>query len=266
MSAPLLTTKLHIPTTRSDAVPRPRLIELLDQGLARKLTLIAAPAGFGKTTLIADWLNHQRLEARDLRLGESSLASSSQPPASRVAWLSLDADDNDPVHFLTYLIAALQTTDPAIGQAVRAFLGAPHLPSLTTLLTLLINDLANLPGHLILVLDDYHVVTNAEVHTAISFLLDHLPSQIHLVITTRDEPPLPLARMRVRGQINELHLHDLRFTVEEAATFLIHTMGLAVTAEEVQTLEQRTEGWVAGLQMAALSLQGSARAHGAGAL
>ncbi len=266
MSAPLLTTKLHIPATRSDAVLRPRLIELLDQGLARKLTLIAAPAGFGKTTLIAAWLDHQRLEASDLRLGESSLTSSPQPLAPRVAWLSLDDDDNDPVRFLTYLIAAVRTINPAIGPAALAFLGAPQLPSFTTLLTLLINDLSNLSDRIILVLDDYHAVTNAEVHTAMIFLLDHLPPQLHLVLTTRDEPPLPLARMRVRGQVNELYLHDLRFTVEEAAAFLTQTMGLAVTAEEVRTLEHRTEGWVAGLQMAALSLQGSARAHGARAL
>src|SRR6266545_3198055 len=199
MSAPLLTTKLHIPATRSDAVLRPRLIELLDQGLARKLTLIAA------------WLDHQRLEASDLRLGESSLTSSPQPLAPRVAWLSLDDDDNDPVRFLTYLIAAVRTINPAIGPAALAFLGAPQLPSFTTLLTLLINDLSNLSDRIIMVLDDYHAVTNAEVHTAMIFLLDHLPPQLHLVLTTRDEPPLPLARMRVRGQVNELYLHDLRF-------------------------------------------------------
>jgi LuxR family transcriptional regulator, maltose regulon positive regulatory protein len=269
MSPSLLTTKLYIPATRSDAVPRPRLLELLDRGLACKLTLIAAPAGFGKTTLIADWL--RQIETAELRI-EKHLDPGSNSQFSilnsqfKIAWLSLDDDDNDPVHFLTYLIAAVRTIDPAIGQAALAFLGAPQLPSFTTLLTLLINDLASLPDRIVLVLDDYHVVTNAEVHTAITFLLDHLPPQLHLVMTTRDEPPLPLARMRARGQVHELHLHDLRFTVEEAAAFLTQTMGLAVTAEEVQTLEQRTEGWIAGLQMAALSLQGSARAHGASAL
>jgi LuxR family maltose regulon positive regulatory protein len=265
MSAALLTTKLYIPATRSDAVLRPRLIALLDQGLARKLTLIAAPAGFGKTTLIAAWLN-ARTEDRGLRAEPAPLSPPSSSLSTRAAWLSLDDDDNDPVRFLTYLIAAVQTIDPAIGQTALAFLGAPQLPSVATLLTLLINDLASLSDQIVLILDDYHVVTNAEVHTAITFLLDHLPPQLHLVMTTRDEPPLPLARLRVRGQVYELHLHDLRFTVEEAAAFLTHTMGLAVTVEEVQTLEQRTEGWVAGLQMAALSLQGYARAYGASAL
>jgi LuxR family transcriptional regulator, maltose regulon positive regulatory protein len=274
MSAPLLTTKLYIPTTRSDAVPRPRLNALLDRGLASKLTLIAAPAGFGKTTLIAAWLHS--VERRAQSVEQDSAVTSTHAPgqslyalrsnALRSAWLSLDDDDNDPVRLLTYLIAAVRTIDPAIGQAALAFLGAPQLPSYTTLLTLLINDLASLPERIILVLDDYHVVTNAEVHTAITFLVDHLPPQLHLVITTRDEPALPLARMRVRGQVNELHLHDLRFTIEEAAAFLTHTMGLVMTPEEVQTLERRTEGWIAGLQMAALSLQGSTRAHGASTL
>jgi LuxR family maltose regulon positive regulatory protein len=265
MSALLLTTKLYIPATRSDAVLRPRLIELLDRGLARKLTLIAAPAGFGKTTLIAAWLAPND-ERRTMNDEEASHRSSFCVHRFRAAWLSLDDDDNDPVRFLTYLIAAVRTIDPAIGQTALAFLGTPQLPSFTTLLTLLINDLSSLRDRIVLVFDDYHVVTNAEVHSAITFLLDHLPPQLHLVITTRDEPPLPLARMRVRGQINELHLHDLRFTVEEAAAFLTQTMGLAVTSEEVQTLEQRTEGWAAGLQMAALSLQGSTRAHGASAI
>jgi LuxR family maltose regulon positive regulatory protein len=252
-------------------VPRPRLIELLDRGLACKLTLIAAPAGFGKTTLIASWLADKAKGKRqkvkeDATEDENVLPFTFSLVPSKVAWLSLDDDDNDPVRLLTYLIAAVRTIEPAIGQTALAFLGTPQLPSYTTLLTLLINDLASLPGRSVLVLDDYHVVTNAEVHTAITFLLDHLPPQLHLVMTARDEPPLPLARLRVRGQVNELHLHDLRFTVEEAAAFLTHTMGLAVTSEEVQTLEDRTEGWVAGLQMAGLSLQGSARAHGAWAL
>jgi LuxR family maltose regulon positive regulatory protein len=236
----------------------------------RKLTLIAAPAGFGKTTLIAAWLAARSAEFSVLssKFTDPTPTQNSKPKTQnlKAAWLSLDDDDNDPVRLLTYLIAAMQTIDPAIGRAALTFLGAPQLPSFTTLLTLLINDLASLPNRIVLVLDDYHVVTNAEVHTAISFLLDHLPSQIHLVMTTRDEPPLPLARLRVRGQVHELHLHDLRFTVEEAAAFLTHTMGLAMTVEEVQTLEQRTEGWAAGLQMAALSLLGSARAHGASAI
>jgi LuxR family maltose regulon positive regulatory protein len=162
MSAPLLTTKLHIPATRSDAVLRPRLIALLDQGLTRKLSLIAAPAGFGKTTLIAAWLASRSIE----------LSHAEKTQYFKAAWLSLDDDDNDPVRFLTYLIAAVRTIDPAIGQAALAFLGAPQLPSFTTLLTLLINDLANLSDRIVLILDDYHVVTNAEVHTAITFLLE----------------------------------------------------------------------------------------------
>lgn len=247
MSTPILITKLSIPTRRADWVVRPRLIERLDQGLKRKLTLLSAPAGFGKTTLIASWLHG---------LGDRH----SDPP--NVAWLSLEDDDNDPLRFLTHFIAAWQTVDPSVGQTARHFLDTPRVPELSRLMTLLINDLASLPDQSLLVLDDYHVINRSELQSAIAFFLDHLPTHCHLVIATREEPSLPLHRLRVRWEVTEIRLQDLRFTSEEAADFLNSTMGLKLTAEAAQTLEDKTEGWIAGLQMAALSLRGRARRLG----
>ena len=236
MSTPLLTTKLYIPPTRPELVPRPHLIERLNGGLNRKLTLISAPAGFGKTTLVSEWV-----------------AGCGRP----VAWVSLDEGDNDLIRFLTYLVAALQTVDAGIGQDVSAVLQSPQLPPLESLLTLLINDLAgNREGcPYVLVLDDYHVIHAPAVHKALVFLLDHLPPQLHLVILTREDPPVPLPRLRVQQQITDIRAQDLRFTVEEATQFFNQTMGLRLTALDVAALESRTEGWIAGLQMAALTMQ-----------
>jgi len=248
MSTLILTTKLSIPPRRPDWVARPRLIERLDQGLNHKLTLISAPAGFGKTTLIASWLHN---------------LSERQQLAPRVAWLSLEEDDNDPARFLTHFIAALQKIDRAAGQTARQFLETPHIPQLNHLMTLLINDLAALPQQGVLVLDDYHLINAAEMQTAIAFFLDHLPPNFHLVIVTREEPPLPLPRLRVRCEVVEIRLQDLRFTAEETALFF-RTMGLALTAETAQALEDRTEGWIAGLQMAALSLRGRTASEAGG--
>ncbi len=235
MSTPILTTKLYIPPPRPNVVLRPRLSERLNEGLHRKLTLIAAPAGFGKTTLASAWL-----------------ASCEW----RAAWLSLDEGDSDPTRFLTYLVAALQTIAPTIGAGVMGVLQAPQPPPIESILTALLNDITTIPDHVVLVLDDYHVLDARPVDDALVFLLEHLPPQLHLVITTREDPPLPLARFRVRNQLIELRDTDLRFTPAEAAGFLTQVMGLNLSTEDIDALEVRTEGWIAGLQLAALSLQG----------
>ncbi len=239
---PILATKLYVPQPRADVVPRPRLRARLDRGIAGPLTVIAAPAGFGKTTLLAEWL--------------ATVSHKPDAPirAEQAAWLSLDAGDNDPVQFLRYLVAALQTVAPEIGRATLVVLQAAQAPPIDLLLLLLANDLSALPNPCILVLDDYHVIDAPAVHQALTFLLDHLPPQLHLVIATRVDPPLPVARLRVRRQLAELRAHDLRFTPEEAALFLREVMELPLSVEDVWALEERTEGWIAGLQLAALSL------------
>ncbi|HEX6778590.1 MAG TPA: LuxR C-terminal-related transcriptional regulator, partial [Ktedonobacterales bacterium] len=235
MTTPILATKLYVPQPRPNVVVRPRLIERLNEGLRHKLTLISAPAGFGKTTLISEWL-----------------ACGEQP----VAWLSLDEGDNDPARFLTYLVAALQTIAASVGEGMLGALQSPQPPPTETILTALLNDLVNIAEHFILVIDDYHVLDAKPVDHALTFLLEHLPPQMHLVIATREDPQLPLARLRAGGQLTELRVVDLRFTPAEAAQFLNQVMGLALSAENIAALETRTEGWVAGLQLAAISLQG----------
>ncbi len=235
MSTPILTTKLYSPPTRPEFVPRPRLIERLNDGLQRKLTLISAPAGFGKTTLVSDWLHQSKVPT---------------------AWLSLDEGDNDPTRFLAYLVAALQTIAANMGEGVLAVLQAPQPPPTESILTALLNEITSIPDNFVLVLDDYHVIEAKPADNALTFLLEHLPPQMHLVIATREDPHLPLARLRARGQLTELRAADLRFTPGEAATFLNQVMGLGLSAEEVTSLETRTEGWIAGLQLAALSMRG----------
>jgi LuxR family maltose regulon positive regulatory protein len=245
----LLKTKLHIPKPRPDLIARPRLVEQLNAGLDKKLVLLSAPPGFGKTTLLSEWIAHCKFEAERL---------DAQPPTSnsqRCAWFALDPGDNDPARFFTYLIAAFQTIDPAIGESVVMMLRLPQLASVESLLTPLLNDLAGLSRHLTLVLDDYHVVENETIHNAITFLLDHLPEQMRLVIATRADPPLPLARWRARDRLVELRAHDLMWNADEAAAFLNKTMRLNLARAEIAALTDRTEGWIAGLQMAALSLQ-----------
>ena len=235
MSAPILTTKLYIPAAQSNVVQRQRLIERLNQGLPRKLTLISASAGFGKTTLLSEWI------------------SGCGRPA---AWLSLDERDSDPTRFLLYLIAALQTIAPHIGESVSGSLKSAQPPSAESILTILLNDIATVPDEFVLILDDYHAVDGTSVDEILSFLLEHLPAQMHLIIATREDPHLPLARLRVRGHLNELRASDLRFTHGEAAEFLNQAMGLNLSAEDIATLDTRTEGWIAGLQLAAISMQG----------
>ena len=232
---PILQTKLFVPTTRRERVPRPVLIARLNEGLGGKLTLISAPAGFGKTTLVADWL--QQLDRPS-------------------AWISLDEADNDPVRLCTYVLAALQRIQPEIGQTAQAMLQAPQSPSQDLLLTCLVNDVAGTEQPFVLVLDDYHLIQAPAIHEAITFLLDHMPPQMHLALTSRADPPLPIALLRGRGQLCELYAADLRFSPDEAAAFLNEVMGLALSAEQVAALERRTEGWITGLQLAALSIQG----------
>jgi LuxR family maltose regulon positive regulatory protein len=235
MAAPLLATKLYIPPVRSELVSRPRLIERLNEGVDRKLTLVSAPAGFGKTTLVAEWLN--RVEC----------------PCT---WLSLDKGDNDPVQFVTYVIAALQKVDEGIGQAAQGLLGAPQLPPTESLVTLLINDMAATPQPFVLVLDDYDTIQTESIHQAVEFLIEHQPPQVQLVLVTRQDPPLPLPRLRVRRQVVEICEEDLRFTADEAGDFLNQALGLDLDPQIIAALEARTEGWIAGLQLAALSVQG----------
>jgi LuxR family maltose regulon positive regulatory protein len=269
MSTPILATKLYIPPPRSKVVPRPRLIERLDEGLpaGRKLTLISAPAGFGKTTLVGEWLAglwHRPPHRPDGLPG-------GQVGGRPAAWLSLDEGDNDLTRFLAYLVAALQTLAvphrdatqseaegiaPNIGAGVLAALQSPQPPPIELMLTALLNEITTIPDSFVLVLDDYHVIEAEPVDHALTFLVEHLPPQMHLVIATREDPHLPLARLRVRGQLTELRAADLRFTPAEAAEFLNQVMGLTLSAEDIAALETRTEGWIAGLQMAALSMQG----------
>jgi LuxR family maltose regulon positive regulatory protein len=254
-----------MPRPRGALVPRPRLLARIDAGLALPLTLIAAPAGFGKTTLLAEWIASRSSELRVMSSELSELQATQNSKLKtqnfRVAWLTLDAADNDPNTFLRYLIAALRTAAPAAGTLALALLEETQPPPLTTLLTTLINDLDETAGHaphaasIILVLDDYHLITSPAVHSALAFLVDHLPHTLHLVIGSREDPPLPLARMRARGQIAELRAPDLRFSPDEAATFLRDIMGLALKASEIAALEARTEGWVAGLQLAAVAMR-----------
>ena len=232
-----MATKLYIPTSRRRIVVRPRLVEWLNEGLAagHRLTLVSAPAGFGKTTLVSEWS-----------------AGCGRP----VAWLSLDDGDSDLGRFLAYLIAALQTVAPGIGEGVLAALQSPQPPPPEPTLTALLNDIAAIPRDVVIVLDDYHVLEAKPVDDALAFLVEHLPPNVHLVIATREDPALPLARWRVRGQMTELRATDLRFTPTEAAGFLNQVMDLDLSAEEITALDSRTEGWIAGLQLAAISLQG----------
>ena len=241
MTTPLLTTKLHIPPRRPELVPRRQLIERLQAGLHHKLTLISAPAGFGKTTLASSWVSE--LPAA----GGSEIA---------VGWLSLDEQDNDPVRFLTYLVAALRTFDPEIGSEALRSLQAPHPPHPETVMASIVNELAARPQQVVLVLDDYQVLTELGIHRSVEFLIDHQPAQLHLVITSRHDPPLPLSRLRARGQLTEIRQPDLRFTPDESESFLRDSMGLPLSASQIQALEQSTEGWITGLQLAALSMQG----------
>ena len=235
MTLPILQTKFYVPPPRTHMVARPHLLARLARDGLRPLTLVSAPAGFGKTTLVSEWLAQRN---------------------QSVAWLSLNEDDNDPARFLHYLLAALQLHHPQIGETARLLLDAPQAPPPKAILTLLLNDLSTLTTPLLLVLDDYHLIHSQPIHEALAFLIDHLPPTLQLVITSRIDPPWPLSRWRVRNQLTEIRAADLRFTADEAAIFLNEVMGLKLTSTAIATLETRTEGWIAGLQLAALSMHG----------
>ena len=247
----LLESKFYQPRFRQEVVVRPRLLAQLTAGLQRKLILVLAQAGFGKTTLVANWLN---------TLGEESRELDTAPDLSkRVAWLSLDENDNDPLRFFDYLITTLQRADASIGQHARFLLSAPQPPAnLEPLVISLINDLATLSDHVILALDDYHTITSPEVHHIIHNFVSHSPERFHLVIASRIEPPLPLTRWRMYRELTEIRENDLRFTLNEATTYLLETMQCTISRADVAALEERTEGWIVGLHLAALSLQSRA--------
>jgi LuxR family maltose regulon positive regulatory protein len=242
MDVPILATKLYIPPPRPDMVRRPRLLERLDRGLrtGRRLTLVAAFAGSGKTTLLSEW------------------AAGCEFP---LCWLSLDADDNDPARFWAHTIAALQTIYPHVGESALPMLQSPQPPPARPILTSLLNQIAGLPDTRVLVLDDYHLITTSDIHRDVAFLLDHLPPQLHMIIATRADPPLPIAQLRARGQLSELRADDLRFSAAETAAFLNDVMELELGPDDVNALEARTEGWAAGLHLAALSMQGCHDRH-----
>src|SRR5829696_7263426 len=235
MDLQILRAKLYVPRSRPEAVPRSRLRERLDEGAGRELTVVSAPAGFGKTTLLADWAQRSELP---------------------VAWVSLDERDDDPARFLLYLIAAIETIHEEFGTTTRAFLGSlQSREELEPVITALSNEILELPRDFVLVLDDYHSIRSETIHDALAFVLDHWPPPMHLIIAGRTSPPLPLPRLRARGRLTELGAQDLRFTHEEAADFLSRTMGLNLSGESVAALEEGTEGWIAGLQLAAHALR-----------
>jgi LuxR family maltose regulon positive regulatory protein len=235
MDGSLLATKFHVPLARQTIVTRPRLVEQLKRGLQGPLTLLSGSPGSGKTTLMSEWY----------------MDASQQVPA---AWLSLDERDNDIQIFLAYLSAALDKIQSGLKNNIDTILESQHELKAETILVALINSLSIIQADFVLVFDDYHVIISPEVHAAVSFLVENMPYQMHLVVLTRIDPPLPLARLRSRGKMVELRDQELRFTLDEAASFLRQSMQLSITDEHVAALEVRTEGWAAGLQMAALSM------------
>ena len=234
----LLETKLYAPRWRSELVTRPRLIDRLNRGSERSLTLISAPAGFGKTTLLAEWLSGHG----DRR--------------QHIGWFSLGASDNDPTIFWAYFIRALQRVRTGMGDQALGMLFTPQPPPIQSVLTTLINEISLIEDHFTLILDDYHLITEGPIHDGMAFLIDHKPPLMHLIIVSRADPPFPLARLRANRELTEIRAADLRFTPEEASNFLNGVMSLNLSSEEIGALEHRTEGWITGLQLAALSMQG----------
>jgi LuxR family transcriptional regulator, maltose regulon positive regulatory protein len=242
VAGPLVETKLYIPKLRRSVVARPRLRGRLSRGAESRLTLISAPAGFGKTTLLAEWLAATRTERS-------------------VAWLSLEEGDSQPALYWTYLVTALQAVVPGAGTSALLLLQSGQ-PPIETVLTVVLNELSSVPNDVYLVLDDYHLVDSPDVQVGMTFLLEHLPPQVHLVVSTREDPALPLARLRARGELVEVRAADLRFTLDEVAAYLNDVTGLDLAASDIAALEGRTEGRIAALQLAALSMQGRADVAG----
>lgn len=240
---PLLETKLYPPRARSGLVARPRLADAVRHGVEHKLTIVVAPAGFGKTTLLAGWL------------------ADSEESEKTAGWVSLDPSDNEPRAFWAYVISALQTLHPTVGTHAISLLQSPHPPSVESVLTALINEIDQIDRDFILILDDYHVIDAPAIHGAMTFLLDHMPRRLRLVITSRAEPPLALPRLRARGELAELRVADMRFTLDEASTFLNQVMTLELSASDTAVLEERTEGWITGLKLAAFSLKANDDRH-----
>jgi LuxR family transcriptional regulator, maltose regulon positive regulatory protein len=236
MASPLVETKLYPPKLRRSLVARPRLSGRLSRGAESRLTLISAPAGFGKTTLLAEWLAATRTERS-------------------VAWLSLGESDSQPASYWTYLITALQAVVPGVGASTLLLLQSAQ-PPIETVLATVLNELGIVPNDIYLVLDDYHLIDSADVQAGMTFLVEHLPPQVHLVVSTREDPALPLARLRGRGELVEVRAADLRFTLDEVAAYLNDVIGLDLAASDIAALEGRTEGWIAALQLAALSMEG----------
>ena len=234
---PLLVTKLSVPGARRGVVPRQGLYARLDDGVSRAVVLISAPAGFGKSTLLTSWLAEGAMHGRS------------------VAWLSLSAADNDPSLFWRYFLAALSRVHPGVVATASALLGSPQPPRIATILTAMINDLHSMTGDVVVVLDDYHLVESADIQGAMAFLIENRPPRLHLFILTRADPPLPLSRLRAGGDLVELRAADLRFGPDEAEAYLNQLMGLELTGPNISELVRRTEGWVAGLQMAALAIR-----------
>ncbi|MEE9216372.1 MAG: LuxR C-terminal-related transcriptional regulator, partial [Anaerolineales bacterium] len=231
----LLTTKLNPPQVRVNLVARPRLTKRLDRSLQTKLTLLSAPAGYGKTTLLSAWIEETH---------------------PRLGWVSLDRRDNDPTRFWAYLIAAVESVHSDIGNSALSQLQSPQQPDIESVLSALINPISDIPDSLVIVLDDYHVIEANAIHDGLAFLIEHMPSQMHLLVSTRADPALPIAALRVKDELNELRAEDLRATREESGIFLEKVMGLDLSRSDVVTLENRTEGWIAGLQLAGLSMRG----------
>lgn len=234
---PLINTKLFVPRTKSKIVDRSKLIDQLNNGRDTKLTLISAPAGFGKTTLVSEWISKYNLSA---------------------AWISLDQADNDPIRFIHYLIAAFRHIDASTGVNILTFLQAGQKVINDNLLSILVNDISAISANCLLVLDDYHSIDTKEIHKIVELLIEHLPQNISIVITTRVDPPLPVSRLRVRNQLNEIRTKNLSFSFEEANTFFNSLLNLDLSKQDIAILEERTEGWIAGLQLAALSIKGHA--------
>lgn len=238
---PLIRSKLSAPQIRAGLVARPQLFRQLEEGTSAPFTLVCAPAGYGKTALLTDWIAHLKEDLNS--------------PNLIIGWVSLDNEDNDPIHFLTYLVAAIETGDAEISIDARRMLQSNTEPPIQTILSVLINDLERLALPIFIVLDDYHAITNKIIHESMAFFLDHLSSNVHLILATRSDPPIPLARLRIRRQMVEVRATDLRFSYEEAESLFNEMLGLRLTPKDMTYLEERTEGWIAGLQMAALALR-----------